>query len=394
MGPVGQPELEQEPHLVRMAGEADRLGVEAVERARERLGERPEAAAGVERLHLAEPVDVDGLDARQRLPRLDVAVAEHLRGLRVVVEQLLGRVREAVAERHVGVRRHVADADAGRRRRLEARDAAQREHPGEARREPAAGDHVALPPLGEGVERAAGRGLLGEVRPAEVDEVGAELEREPREAGAQLRPDARHHAGAPGEDRLERLRVAGVGLVRAEVGVGVGGAVRAQRDRAGLADLHAGHFGPAAEVVRDGRADRAGAEDGDLHGGAAGEPQGNRPVEALYPRASIFDSRGGVEGWAVEREMLRSGAPRAERRRTNGRASVPTSASVPSQCRSRFSCTEALRSPQPLDPPPTNRLTPTLAATSAISSTLYAAACPNEPCRNWANVSTAIGRLS
>ena len=44
--------------------------------------------------------------------------------------------------------------------------------------------------------------------------------------------------------------------------------------------------------------------------------------------------------------------------------------------------------------PPARRLRPTLAATSAIRSTLYAAACPKAPCRICANVSTEIGRLS
>ena len=258
-GPLGEAEVEHEAHPLGVAGVADRLDVEAGDAALQRLGEAAQPGARVEGLHGAEAVHLHALDARHGLARLDLPVHEDGGGLGVVVQEALRGVGQPVAERLARFLRHVADADAHRSGLVHRADGPHGQHADESGRQPTAGHHPALPPLG----------VLGEggVRQwvAEVDEVGAQVERQPRQPRRVLRPDARHDAGAPVQDRLQRLRVAGVGLVGAEAGVGVGGAEGAEGGGLGLAHLYVRGLAAAGEVDGDGGADSSGSEDGDLH---------------------------------------------------------------------------------------------------------------------------------
>ena len=263
-GRVGEAEREEEPHLLGVARVPQRLDAEALHLAGEPLGEAVQAAAGVERLHLAEVVEVDGLDARQRLDGRELAVGHDLDRVRVVLDQLLGRVGEAEVERRLRLGRDVADEHADVARRVEARDGAHHEQVGEPGREAGAGDHP--PPPGVGVLGERVGVVLHRRRRAEVDKVGAGAERQPGQPRVVLRPDARDHDGAAVEQRLERGQVARVRLVGAELGVREPLAQGADADRLRVAHLDARDGVAPAEIVGDGGADGTRAEHADGHG--------------------------------------------------------------------------------------------------------------------------------
>src|SRR5690606_27930896 len=130
-------------------------------------------------------------------------------------------------------------------------------------------------------------------------EVGAEVEREGGQPRVVVRPHARDDDGAPGQDRLERLHVAGVGLVGADVRGVEPRAEGAEDARARLAHLHALDLLAVAEVVGHRRAHGAGAEDGDLHGGVGDENAGKlRPGAAPDPASPPLYLTGTPSGHA------------------------------------------------------------------------------------------------
>src|SRR5574340_214919 len=233
-----EPEVvEQHLHQRAVAGVAHAFVIERAHPAGERLAQRPQPARGVERLVL-DAVEREMLEPLER-QRFDTpAVVDRLAGMAVLVDQAVDAPRQVVFQRIGRERRQRTDAHLQLMQFVEAAREVVRDDADEAGGEPALRHERGRCALGECLDRARGRDVLGE-----VEIVAADLACERRQ---------RHRAVI--RQRVDDRIVTAFGAQGVE-----------QRARVAV-DHRDTVIAAAAERAGDGLADVAGTEQGDAHG--------------------------------------------------------------------------------------------------------------------------------